>query len=296
MKNKKGFTLVELLAVIVILGILLVIAVPKVIEVIDNTRLVAFYMDGQTLEKAADKYVSLVGITLDVGNETEISYQTLKNASYISEIKDPISKEECINSKVVVSRTSENVYEYNAALVCDNYINLEEYNLIKNYDFSAGDTDWTGVDSTISTSSNILTDTGTGAYNLPVVSQYTNMDSLLNHKIYIYTKARLTNSDYTKMTIIISSSIWNWNEVVTNTNSRMIKWYDMSTITTIDSGYSGYVRLMISHGYNDAATANGKIMEIDGTVGVYLIDLTDIYGAGNEPTKDDMDNIINNMT
>ena len=35
MKNKKGFTLVELLAVIVILAVILVIAIPRIIDVID---------------------------------------------------------------------------------------------------------------------------------------------------------------------------------------------------------------------------------------------------------------------
>ena len=38
MKNKKGFTLVELLAVIVILAIILVISVPKITSVIDSAR------------------------------------------------------------------------------------------------------------------------------------------------------------------------------------------------------------------------------------------------------------------
>ncbi|MDD6878923.1 MAG: type II secretion system protein [bacterium] len=39
MKNKKGFTLVELLAVIVILGVLLLVAVPSVTRVISNSRI-----------------------------------------------------------------------------------------------------------------------------------------------------------------------------------------------------------------------------------------------------------------
>lgn len=40
--NKKGFTLVELLAVIVILGVLLLIAVPSVTNIINNSKKKAF--------------------------------------------------------------------------------------------------------------------------------------------------------------------------------------------------------------------------------------------------------------
>lgn len=39
MKKKKGFTLVELLAVIVILAVILVIAVPRITDVIRKTRI-----------------------------------------------------------------------------------------------------------------------------------------------------------------------------------------------------------------------------------------------------------------
>ena len=42
MKNKKGFTLIELLAVIVILAIIMVVAVPKILDIIENSRKRAF--------------------------------------------------------------------------------------------------------------------------------------------------------------------------------------------------------------------------------------------------------------
>ena len=38
MKKEKGFTLIELLAVIVLLAILMVIAVPKILNVIENSK------------------------------------------------------------------------------------------------------------------------------------------------------------------------------------------------------------------------------------------------------------------
>lgn len=45
LKNKKGFTLVELLAVIVILAIILAIAVPGISGIINNSRRSAFEAD-----------------------------------------------------------------------------------------------------------------------------------------------------------------------------------------------------------------------------------------------------------
>ena len=38
MKKKKGFTLVELLAVIVILAVILIIAMPKISDVLKNSQ------------------------------------------------------------------------------------------------------------------------------------------------------------------------------------------------------------------------------------------------------------------
>ena len=57
--NKKGFTLVELIAVIAILSILLVMALPQVLELFNDSREGAFITQVQSIYRAAEEqYVS----------------------------------------------------------------------------------------------------------------------------------------------------------------------------------------------------------------------------------------------
>ena len=55
MKKKKGFTLVELLAVIVILAVILVIAVPKITDTIKNSKIASFESSAKTIAAQAEK-------------------------------------------------------------------------------------------------------------------------------------------------------------------------------------------------------------------------------------------------
>ena len=55
MKKENGFTLVELLAVIVILAIILVIAVPKITDTIKNSKIASFESSAKTIAAQAEK-------------------------------------------------------------------------------------------------------------------------------------------------------------------------------------------------------------------------------------------------
>lgn len=59
MKNRKGFTLVELLAVIVIMAILLMVAIPAVNNILQDVRKRTFVNEAKTIyNEAMNKYIS----------------------------------------------------------------------------------------------------------------------------------------------------------------------------------------------------------------------------------------------
>ena len=58
MKNKKGFTLVELVVVVAILGILAGLAIPRFMEASAEARTNRAAADMQTLQRAVDIYVA----------------------------------------------------------------------------------------------------------------------------------------------------------------------------------------------------------------------------------------------
>lgn len=84
MLNKKGFTLVELLAVIVVLTVLILMAVPKVVKVINNSKKSTFIDEGLTMLSAAkSKYASYPF-------EEDITYN-YEDLSNLMKIKDDYS-------------------------------------------------------------------------------------------------------------------------------------------------------------------------------------------------------------
>ena len=104
--NNSGFTLVELLAVITILGILATITVPIVINVFNSASESAFEDDAMTLSKAADNYYTSLTLESDT-NDLEDSINKYSEAmKLVKECDEQLKNiEESVNK--IVSENGE---------------------------------------------------------------------------------------------------------------------------------------------------------------------------------------------
>lgn len=96
LKNEKGLTLIELLAVIVILAIVSAIAIPAIGNIIENSRYNAVKADGSNILSAASLYFT------DNPDKTYVTAFDLKAAKYL----DSTGKIELDAAAGVVEATS----------------------------------------------------------------------------------------------------------------------------------------------------------------------------------------------
>ena len=97
-KNEKGLTLIELLAVIVILAIISAIAVPAIGNIIENTRYNAAKADAINVLNAANLYFT------DEPDQTSVTVSTLKTEKYL----DNAGKLESVSTTATVTKGSPN--------------------------------------------------------------------------------------------------------------------------------------------------------------------------------------------
>ena len=129
MKNKKGFTLIEILAAVTILGVLSIVAVVSVNKIIQKSKMNHYTTAEDNLEMAGQSYVQQNRSILPkvIGQKVKIPLKTLVNKNYIEPIKD-YSDNECDmdNSYVQIFKYSRNDYSYLAFLDCPVYDSKEQ--------------------------------------------------------------------------------------------------------------------------------------------------------------------------
>ena len=88
--KKKGFTLIELLAVIVILAVLMVIAVPKILDVIENSKKSAAKSSAELYVDAINKYVAINEVNnkgINIPSDNDLTMGNADDDVELSKIK-----------------------------------------------------------------------------------------------------------------------------------------------------------------------------------------------------------------
>ncbi len=124
--KKKGFTLVEVLAVIVIVGILLVIAIPQVLSMIKRGTRSYYHGIENDMKVAGVDYMETYRTLLprEIGNTSVVTLEELINSDYIDEVKD--EKGNTCTGKVAIVKAKKNSYKYYSCLICGDYYESSE--------------------------------------------------------------------------------------------------------------------------------------------------------------------------
>lgn len=115
-RMKKGFTLVELLVVIALLGIIAVMVTTSVIGIMNRSRASLSESQISTLEKAAEQWGTINPDKMPLDNSIyEVDIETLADEGYIdsADLENPKDGSQLCGVVEISYDTSKNQYRYN---------------------------------------------------------------------------------------------------------------------------------------------------------------------------------------
>ena len=263
--KKKGFTLVELLAVIVILSLVLVIAVPSVNRYIKQSKEKAYNTQISTIIEAAQAYASANSGLLPRKEEfvVKITLGQLKSSGLIKEeVKNPNDDKYFDDALTIEIKKKGETYNYDivestittrdgekSPIINLNGSPMVTYNLNATYTelgASATDSDGNAISNIVIDKSNLVMSTE-GIYQV----KYTATDTK-GISSTVYRNVYVSNNKYANGTAIYfnpnSNSVCSKAEATSNTSKSngCMKWY------TFNDDGSSTVNLLLDH--NTTAT------------------------------------------
>ncbi|GEN30227.1 peptidoglycan/xylan/chitin deacetylase (PgdA/CDA1 family) [Cerasibacillus quisquiliarum] len=142
-------------------------------------------------------------------------------------------------------------------------------------------------------SNNTMKIIGLGTSTIPRISQETPFVFRPGKIVYIRFLGRVTSQSCERLGIATYSDVaGNTIQYAFFNDFKVNEQKVFSATVTMPEEGKGNIRVQVRAQYPDATSSDGNSVEVQK---VLAIDLTETFGAGSEPTKEQMDEIINNL-
>jgi hypothetical protein len=147
------------------------------------------------------------------------------------------------------------------------------YNGVPNGNIAGGTTGYAG-NGTLTASNKVLSNAGTGASTTLTVTNDTNIAVATGQKVFLKARARVKDVVCTNLSLRFDGTTGgDLLSLAAVSTTVADKWEDFFAVATV-TNQTGKLQITFRANYIDTATQNGKVMEVDGNVGVFAIPIT----------------------